>query len=177
MPILLVSAGLALMLGTAVYLVDRPTGSAWLVPTAWQSPVPRHWFGAIGQWLPSLVHAFAFSVLTAALLPRRPGFAALACLAWALIDTLAEIGQHAEIAATLAAAIEQAWGHSAWATRLGQYFIRGSFDPADVLAGLAGSALAYVLLRRFVLLEGTPRAVTSPVPVQSTSNTRRGRSQ
>ncbi len=44
-----------------------------------------------------MVAMYAFSVLTALLLPRRPAFAATACLVWALIDTLAEIGQLARL--------------------------------------------------------------------------------
>lgn len=176
MPALLAAAGLALMLGTAVYLLDRPQGSAWLIPSAWQAALPGHWFGSVGLWLPSLVHAFAFSVLTALLLPRRPAFAATACLGWALIDTLAEIGQHAAISATLAAAIEQAVGGATWAARLGQYFTRGSFDPADVAAAIAGSALAYALLRRYVPSEGAPRSIAGREKWQPSSDILKGSS-
>ncbi len=169
MPALLVSAGLLLSLGTAVYLLDRPQGSAWLIPPAWQSAMPGHWFGTVGHWLPSFVHALAFSVLTAAFLPRRPAFAAAACLAWALVDTLAELGQHAAFSATLAAAIAASLGDTPWAARLGLYFTRGSFDPADVFAGLAGSVLAYVLLRRCASSEGAPHALTGRATVRPSS--------
>lgn len=141
-------AGLALVLGVLVYLVDRPPGSAWLLPSQWQAaPGGRGWFGAAGLWLPSFVHAFAFSVLSAWLLPQRSAFAAGACLSWALIDTLAECGQHPSLAPLAASAIERAFGHSSAAVQAGRYFTHGSFAVADVAAGLAGSALALLALR------------------------------
>lgn len=152
------TAGLALLLGAAVYLVDRPAGSAWLLPAAWQAATPGRGFGSVGQWLPSLVHAFAFSVLTACLLPRRAGRAASACLGWALVDSLAEIGQHAALAAPLAAALAPAFDVAPLAMRLARYFMQGTFDPADLAAGLAGSALAYLALRRFVPPDTAARA-------------------
>ena len=133
-----------LVLGTAVYLLDRTPGSAWLIPAAWQAGGGGDGrgggtvFGALGRWLPSFVHAFAFAVLT--------------CVGWALVDTLAEVGQHAAVSAPLAAAIESWLGPGPVGTSiarpLARYFTRGSFDVADVIAGLAGAVVAYGLLRR-----------------------------
>ena len=77
---LALAAGLALLLGAGVYLLDRPAGSAWLIPAAWQAAAPGTWFGQVGPWLPSFTHAFAFSIFTALLLPPRVGFGAGACL-------------------------------------------------------------------------------------------------
>lgn len=142
-------AMLALVAGTSVYVLDRTPGSAWLLPAAWQAAAPTGWFGSVGLWLPSLVHAFAFSVLTACLLPRRRAAAAGACAAWACVDTLAECAQHPAWSAPVAAALERAFDGSRIAAQTGQYFVRGSFDIADVIAGLAGSALAFAALSRF----------------------------
>lgn len=165
------TAGAALLLGTAVYLLDRPAGSAWLIPPAWQAGTPGAWFGAIGPWLPSFVHAFAFSLLTAALLPRRPGCAALACVAWGLVNALAEVGQHPAVSAQLAAGLQRAFEGAPLAARVGRYFVQGSFDTADLAAALAGSALAYLALRRFVLRDGLSVAAgdaRSPPPSSNT---------
>jgi hypothetical protein len=167
------TAGLALLLGAAVYLVDRPAGSAWLVPAAWQAATPGRGFGSIGQWLPSLVHAFAFSVWTAWLLPRRAGFAASACLGWAVVDSLAEIGQHAAVSAPLAAVLAAAFDGAPLAMRLARYFTLGTFDPADLAAGLAGSALAYLALRRLVLPDTAARTGHEIGRPQSSSSNRR----
>ncbi len=159
-------AALALALGTAVYLLDRPAGSAWLLPSAWQAghaaaagwagtaapadtaglAAAGTWFGAAGLWLPSLVHAFAFSVLTALMLPRRAGPAVAACLGWALVDTLFELGQHPAIAPSLAAGLASTFDGAPLALRVGRYFTQGSFDVADIVAGCCGAALAGLAL-------------------------------
>jgi len=158
-----VAALLALAAGTGVYLFDRAPGSAWLLPAAWQATSPGGWFGGAGLWLPSLVHAFGFSVLTACLLPRGRAAAAGACAAWAAIDTLAECAQHPAWSAPLATALERAFDASRLAVQVGQYFVRGSFDVADVTAGLAGSLLAFAALCRF-FVRGTPARATRPPP-------------
>lgn len=154
-------AALALALGTAVYLLDRPAGSAWLLPSAWQAvhvagtaapasnaglAAAGTWFGAAGLWLPSLAHAFAFSLFTALLLPRRAGPAAAACVGWALVDTLFELGQHPAIAPALAAGLASTFDGAPLALRVGRYFTQGSFDVADIAAGCGGAALAGLAL-------------------------------
>jgi len=157
-----VAALMALAAGTGVYLLDRAPGSAWLLPAAWQAASPGGWFGGAGLWLPSLVHAFAFSVLTACLLPRRRAAAAGACAAWAAVDTLAECAQHPAWSAPLATALERAFDGSRLAVPIGQYFVRGSFDVADVIAGLAGSLLAFAALCRFFVRAAPARASSPP---------------
>lgn len=149
-------AVLALLLGTAVYLLDRPAGSAWLVPPSWQAGSTGRWFGRVGPWLPSLVHAFAFSVLTALALPRRPWRCAAACTGWVAIDSLAELGQHAAVSGPLADALVTAFDGAAGAARVGRYFTMGSFDLADLVAGGAGGLLAYAALRRWLPPPETP---------------------
>ena len=161
-------AGLALLLltvGAGVYLLDRAPGSAMLLPAAWQHGAALgpgsdggSWFGAIGGWLPSFVHSFAFGLLTALLLPRRIGAAAAACGGWALVDSLAELGQHAALSPALVAAIEQVFGTGPLASALGRYFARGAFDLADLVAGLAGAALAFVALTALTALMPLPPA-------------------
>jgi len=147
--------------GMLIYLLGRAPGSAWLLPVRWQIDWQTHlqgaagamqgadagWVGSVGLWLPSFVHAFSFSVLTAWLLPHRPAWAARACGFWAVVDSLAEIGQHPSVAPSLAAAIAAALDGAPLATQLGRYFTRGSFDAADVMAGLAGCASAWLALR------------------------------
>lgn len=147
-------AAAALLLGALIYLLDRPAGSAWLLPAqwqeAWQSRWPASsassWFGSAGLWLPSFVHAFAFSVLTAWQLPHRPAFAAAACAGWAFVDTLAEIGQHAAMSQDVAAAVTALLGHGSTAVHIARYFTNGSFAVADIVAALAGSAVAFAAL-------------------------------
>ncbi|MBL8287061.1 MAG: hypothetical protein JNL85_03675 [Rubrivivax sp.] len=144
-------AAALLVLAALIYLLDRPAGSAWLLPAQWQArwqawwpaPASGGWFGSAGLWLPSFVHAFAFSVLTAWLLPPRPALAATACAGWALVDTLAELGQHAAVSPHVAAAITALFGHSSAVLHTARYFSNGSFAAADIVAALAGSAVAF----------------------------------
>ncbi len=164
--VLAASALSMLLIGTLVYLLDRPAGTAWLLPTQWQSRLqlssPSR-FGDIGGWLPSFAHGFAFSMLTALLLPLRRRFAAAACMGWALVDGLAEVGQHSAVSGWLARLIESAFGGSPWAAQVGRYFSRGVFDPADLAAGLAGCGLAYLALHVTVLRHRRrPLAVVHP---------------
>ena len=126
----------ALAVGVAVYVLDRPPGSAYLLPRdATLYSGTASWFGGVGDWIPAFLHVFAFSLLSAALLSASRAAAACACVAWWAIDSLFELGQHPAIGPHLGVA----------------YFVRGSFDPADLLATAAGALCAYatlILIRR-----------------------------
>ncbi|MCW5636017.1 MAG: hypothetical protein KIT17_21960 [Rubrivivax sp.] len=170
MPLPVAAAVASLVLGLLVYLLDRPAGSAALLPAPWHAGSPLGLFGAAGAWLPSLVHAFSFAILTAWALPRRRGMAAGACIGWAVIDTLAELAQLPALAMPLAAALLATFDHSALAGQVGRYFTQGSFAAADVAASLAGAALAYLALRA----AGGPARPSAPdAPAASTCTDRR----
>ena len=67
--ILAVVGSLGLVLGVLVYVTDRDSTHAMLLPalaTLATGPV----FGVVGPWLPSFAHPFAFSLLTAAAMRR-----------------------------------------------------------------------------------------------------------
>jgi hypothetical protein len=149
-------AAAALLLGTAVYVLDRGPGSIRVWPASWTGlGVPGAAFGAIGAWLPSFAHAFAFAVPTALLLaPRRHAIAA-GCTTWAAIGTAFELGQHPWLAAPLADAQRGSLAALPGASPLAAYFARGTFDPADLVATVAGAAAAAVLL---VVVAHRPRA-------------------
>ncbi len=145
------AAVLAFLLGTAVYVFDRPAGTAYLLP-AWLSLQdsgvrPFGAFGAFGDSLPTLAHAFAFSLLTALVLPRGVGYAALACGGWALLETLFELGQHPSISPLLARAIGERFSGIPVLDHLVPYFSGGVFDGMDVLFGLLGALAAFGVLR------------------------------
>jgi hypothetical protein len=129
-----------LALGTLVYALDRAPGTASLWPRAWTRHGGSPFFGALGGALPSFAHAFAFSLLSALLLPPGRGWQRAACLGWAAIDTLFEIGQHPAVSHHL----------PGWLPGfIARYFRYGVFDAFDVAAGLLGALAAYGLLRRF----------------------------
>lgn len=147
--VLLTVAGLALTLGLLVYLIDRGTTHAQGLPALALPALGSglHLFGAWGDWLPSAAHTLAFSLLTAAALPQRRVLAYGACAAWCAIDLGFEIGQHPQVAAALAGALQEAGGRSAPVMALSNYFVRGRFDAGDLAATVAGALLAALVLR------------------------------
>lgn len=145
---LLALVGVALLLGAAVYAFDRPPGSAWFLPAAWSLAGPAHPFGVIAGQLPEILHVFAFSLLTAAVLPATRRAAWTSCGAWWLIDSLFELGQHPKLSPLLATATSGLKG----IPLLGNtpaYFANGAFDPLDLLA-IALGALAAGLCIQFI---------------------------
>ena len=139
------AAAAALALGLLVYLADRPAGTAWLLPLA-GALRGEHGPANLAPWLPTAVHAFAFALLSAALLPPRALLRMLACGGWVLVDLAFEAGQHPAVAAGLAARVESALP-PALAQPLARYFVAGTFDPADLAAATLGGAAAWLLLR------------------------------
>ena len=88
-------ACLALAMGVLVYLADREPSHAALIPSV-QVLAASHLFGTLGQWLPSFVHPFAFSLLAAAALPPRMARRYGACAAWCAVNVLFEIKSPAQ---------------------------------------------------------------------------------
>ena len=99
--ILAASGTLALALGLLVYLADRDASRSLLIPAAAAlSAGPL--FGELGQWLPSFVHPFAFSLFTAAARPPGSAPAYRACAGWWAVNVAFEAGQHPRVSAPLA---------------------------------------------------------------------------
>lgn len=142
---LLALVGLALLAGVAVYAFDRPPGSAWFLPAAWSLGGSAHPLGVVTGQLPEFLHVFAFSLLTAMLLPATRRAAWASCVAWWLIDSLFELGQHPKLSPILAAATSglrdiPLLGNTS------AYFARGVFDPLDLLAIALGALAAGVCI-------------------------------
>lgn len=156
--------------GAGVYLFDRPPGSAYLLPLSWSLHAGGEtFFGAIGGSLPSLVHAFSFSILSSLALPRRIGWSALACGGWGLLETLLEVGQHARLAPLFASAIGDRFQQIPVLDHLGRYFTNGVFDSTDVMLGICGAVLAFIVicLSRFrnINQASVRRGAWHPVPL------------
>ena len=141
-PLLLAAiAGLALALGLLVYLTDRGASlAAWMpaLPLATRGPL----FGTAAQWLPSFVHPFAFSLLTAAMAPVAARPAYRACAAWWAVNVVFEIGQNPRFAGPIAEGLPLMAGPGWTTRRLSDYFLHGTFDAGDLLAATAGAAAA-----------------------------------
>lgn len=133
------SASFALLLGSLVYVFDRAPGSAAFLPAAWSL---KSYFGALfgplGGNLPALMHAFAFTVLTAltsGLYPRRIW---TVTLSWAATLTVFELGQFDPVTVELIPYLRALVPIELGVDRLSRYFERGTFDPLDLAATYIG---------------------------------------
>lgn len=137
----------ALILGALVYMFDRPAATAYLLPGA-LSFSGGHYpvFGTLGGDLPEFVHVYAFILLTVAISPW-PARVLPICGLWWVVDSLFEIGQHPVIAQTIAAAMPNWFRRIPILDHIANYFLRGTFDPADLVAVALGAVSAYLTIR------------------------------
>ena len=146
--LLVLMSCLALGLGLLVYLADRHAADSLLWPRfAARGTGPL--FGVIGQWLPSFVHPFAFSLLSAAAM-RRPLSSARAaysiCALWWAVNLAFELGQHSRFSAPIAEALQFGLGQNALTMAISRYLLRGRFDWGDVMALSVGALAAAAVL-------------------------------
>jgi hypothetical protein len=137
---------LALVAGAAIYVVDRVPGHAVLIP--FNVAAPAHvWFGVLGQWLPSFLHPFAFSLFSAAAAPRvTPRVTLVACAAWWAVNVVFELAQHPMIRAALFGLLPQPDAPPVPLSLLVNYLRRGTFDIGDLIAITLGALAAAAVL-------------------------------
>ena len=142
----LAATGLAAMaVGLLVYLTDRDPSHATLIP-AIAVLAGSNLFGALGQWLPSFVHPFAFSLFTAATYPSRKAAGYRACVAWGAVNVAFEVAQYPGINRVVAESTEGVLGRSWLARLLSNYVLQGAFDVGDLVAATAGAVAAVLAL-------------------------------
>ena len=136
---------IALALGVLVYLTDRDPAHSALIPAL--SPLGSlQLFGAVGAWLPSLLHPFAFALFTAALQPAGAAPAYWACALWWAAGVAFEAAQLPPVGSALRPMLEVLPLPSAWISLVGSYMAFGTFDVADVIATTAGACAAAAVL-------------------------------
>ena len=142
--------GLAvLLLGTAVYFLDRPWEQTIFVPGDLSLfSLTSSVFGVIGHSLPTFAHVFAFSLLTIALVGGAKRAAITVCLGWFLVDATFEMGQHPQVASGLSSLIPPWFEHLPVLDRTAGYFVYGTFDPLDLVAAALAAWAAYLVIRR-----------------------------
>jgi hypothetical protein len=136
---------IALAMGALVYLTDRAASRALLM-SGIHLTLSGPLFGALGQWLPSFVHPFAFSLFTAAVLPPGRVSARRACVVWCLLNIAFELGQLRPVSVFLAQAMRAHLGSTAPVTLIANYLLRGTFDPGDIVAAVLGALTAAAVL-------------------------------
>jgi hypothetical protein len=136
------SALLALFLGTSVYLLDRDWATVqFLVPFAVFQGERANLFGTLGQVLPSLCHAYAFSLLLILALGRTRGARFFGALAWFVVAAGLEALQSLRFSVPLTGLT----GPPADSPVLGSianYAANGHFDPGDLVAAGLGCVAA-----------------------------------
>lgn len=145
----------ALCIGGGVYVFARNPENLYV----WQNSEVPSWiaFGWAGStWssavttLPSAVHVFALSLVTAPLLRSNRYAISTACLLWACLDSSFEFLQLAKSCPLGLSEMDN------FATNLAcAYVVNGSFDWLDIACGWIGAGIAYLTLRHLqVSLEG-----------------------
>ena len=138
--------GIGLAVGLLVYMTDRDPAHAMLFPAAaalGSGPI----FGILGPCLPSFVHPFAFSLLSAALRAPRSGPGYGACAAWWAVNAAFEVGQVPRVAALIADGLHCAGIDGPLTRPLTNYLLRGGFDVGDLIAVTLGALAAAAVLR------------------------------
>jgi len=137
-----------LLLGSLVYLVDRPPDQTYFV---YSSPVNislynviPNLFGLIGNSLPTFIHIFSFILITAGLICYRKKGYLIICTSWFLVDCAFEFGQKYN---SLALRIIPDWfAGIPFLENTKNYFLYGTFDSIDLAAITIGTVVAYFVL-------------------------------
>jgi hypothetical protein len=139
---LIFTAVAALLLGSAVYLLDRDWANTMILApfAAYQWPTSTV-FGAFGGFLPALLHAYAIPVLIIVSLSPWPWTKPWVCLLWFIIaSTLEWLQSDAAEAVFLAA--DRLPGDMPLVRYLESYAVQGQFDNIDLLATAVGCLTA-----------------------------------
>jgi len=142
---LVIAAFSVLVVGSLVYLLDRPADSVPFFSAISLHGLSPGLFGRIGEHLPTFCHVFAFSLLTASWWGGGQRVALTACLFWFGIDTAFEAGQHAEVADHLVRLLPGWFKHLPILRHADAYFLSGTFDVWDLISIAAGAAAAFLL--------------------------------
>jgi len=137
-----------LLLGSLVYLVDRPPEQTYFIYSSninisLYNSLPNI-FGFIGNILPAFIHVFSFILITAGLIFCKKRSYLIICMAWFLIDCAFEMGQKFY---TFPTKIIPHWFSGIpFLENTENYFIHGTFDFTDLIAIALGSITAYLVL-------------------------------
>ncbi|MBF0225146.1 MAG: hypothetical protein HQK76_06795 [Desulfobacterales bacterium] len=138
---------IALIIGTIIYLIDRPPENTYFVyksvsNLSFYGIFPKM-FGRIGNNLPSFFHAFSFILLTTSFMTSTKMGCFMTSLCWFFIDAVFELGQKFDKAASNI--VPDWFSYIPYLENTKNYFIAGTFDIFDLLAVVLGSILAFLI--------------------------------
>ena len=138
----------ALLLGTLVYLVDRPPDQTYFVNKSIVSislyNILPNLYGIIGNSLPSFAHVFSFILITAGLIASKKRTFIIICLFWFSIDSVFEVGQR--FGDLFIQFVPEWFASIPFLENTTDYFVRGTFSVGDMVAITIGTVTAYFLL-------------------------------
>lgn len=112
-------------------------------------------FAIIGNSLPTFIHVFAFTLMTASIVTKQKSGYVTVCLAWFSVDVLFEIGQGLD--EMIIQIIPDWFSNFLFLENTRSYFLKGRFDYFDLLSIALGSLIAYnVLLKTREMKGRTP---------------------
>jgi hypothetical protein len=137
-----------LLLGTLIYVVDRPPNQTYFVYKSFVNislhNILPNLFGFVGNSLPSFVHVFSFIFITAGLLQCQKKGYIIICSSCFLTDFIFELGQKFN---SLFLKIIPSWFESIpLLENAKSYFFYGTFDFIDLFAITTGTVIAYFIL-------------------------------
>ncbi|MCG7941223.1 MAG: hypothetical protein N0C88_20575 [Candidatus Thiodiazotropha lotti] len=137
---LLLFAGSALFLGVLYYWLFRaPDGVLFLAYLPERTPITDDsMLQSLIGWLPTFIHVFAFSIVTALVLGVH--YACFSCCLWGSVNAVFEAGQ---------ALPDSILDHLPELLNLQDYLKTGTFSLMDLAACLLGAAGAWLLLGYF----------------------------
>ena len=137
-----------LSLGALVYLIDRPPEATYFIyfsriNISLYNTFPNV-FGVIGNSLPDFLHVFSFILITAGLLSCKKKCSIIVCISWFSLDFLFELLQKDN---ALPLKIIPNWFKGIpFLENTENYFSQGTFDIADLIVIVLGTAIAYFIL-------------------------------
>ncbi|MFH1155842.1 MAG: hypothetical protein V1793_18690 [Pseudomonadota bacterium] len=140
---------LALLLGTLIYLSDRPPGATYFVNRyLYMFSIHDRFpdlFGWADRSLASFLHVFSFILITGGIATASRQGHILVAAAWMAVDAGFEIGQYFDAAAVKL--VPDWFGQYPVLDAVKSYFRQGSFDPLDLVAIFAGAVAGYGVMR------------------------------
>ena len=101
-------------------------------------------FQKLGYSLPTFIHVFAFSLITAGLIANRKSGYATTCLFWLGINVLFEFGQKYD--SWVVQFVPRWFSDIAFLQNTQIYFLKGRFDYFDLFSITLGALVAYLVL-------------------------------
>jgi hypothetical protein len=139
----------ALLFGILIYAAFRPAWQAvWITEI-----ISLHWrkfqlFTEIGNSLPSFLHVFGFSVLTAGIIDQKRWTSMIVCGFWLLLNLLFEVMQSDAAYSWLNDLSLRTVEFNPFLHGLKNYSLHAVYDLKDIVALISGAIFAYIVLMK-----------------------------